>query len=241
MQEVFSRLLMSAGLGHMVDIVIHEIGAPLGKVNRQLVIIEKQLHELGDGKLDKKLSPMINSMKGWLEQIHNLRQRLEPQTPAKRGRATSFNVKDEVEDNFELYRALLEKQSISWSIVAPKEPIKIRIARAALGQIIANLIDNSIFWIIREKGVGNGGKIIVRLASLPAGFKLTLCDDGPGVNEADQFPIFEPYFSKKPNGIGLGLYIARLVIEPYGKLIYRAEGGLPGACFEATFERRVGR
>ena len=240
-QEVFSRLLMSAGLGHMVDIVIHEIGAPLGKGNRQLGIMEKQLHELGDGKLDKKLSPMINSMKGWLEQIHNLRQRLEPQTPAKRGRATSFNVKDEVEDNFELYRALLEKQSISWDIAAPKEPIKIRMARAALGQIIANLIDNSIFWIIREKGVGNGGTIIVRLASLPTGFKLTLCDDGPGVNEADQSRIFEPYFSKKPNGIGLGLYIARLVIEPYGKLIYRAEGELPGACFEATFERRVGR
>lgn len=240
-QEVFSRLLMSAGLGHMVDIVIHEIGAPLGKVNRQLFILEKQLHELGGGNLNKKLSPMINSMKGWLEQIHNLRQRLEPQTPAKRGRATSFDVKDEVEDNFELYRALLEKQNISWRIVAPKKPIKVRMARAAPGQVVANLIDNSIFWIVRKKGAGNGGRIIVRLASLQSGLKLTLCDDGPGVSEADQGRIFEPYFSKKPNGIGLGLYIARLVIEPYGKLVYRAEGELPGACFEATFEGRVGR
>ena len=34
LQEVFSRLLMSAGLGHMVDIVIHEIGSPMGKINR---------------------------------------------------------------------------------------------------------------------------------------------------------------------------------------------------------------
>ena len=39
-QEVFSRLLMSAGLGQMVDLVIHEIGAPIGKINRQVDVIE---------------------------------------------------------------------------------------------------------------------------------------------------------------------------------------------------------
>lgn len=239
-QEVFSRLLMSAGLGHMIDIVIHEIGAPLGKINRQLAVMEKQLTQLLEDRGWAKVEPMIQSIKSWLEQIHNLRQRLDPQTPAKRGRATSFDVKQEINDNFELHQALLKKQGISWRIAAPREPVQVRMSRAALGQIIVNLIDNSIFWIVREKGIGNGGKILVRLRPLKTGFRIVFCDDGPGVDEADESKIFEPYYSKKPNGIGLGLYIARLVIEPYGKLVYRPDGELQGACFEAVFERRVG-
>jgi len=239
-QEVFSRLLMSAGLGHMVDIVIHEIGSPLGKINRQFAVLEKELVALLGDKGRAKVQPMMQSIRSWLEQIHNLRQRLDPQTPAKRGRATTFDVKEEVGDNFELYSALLDKQRISWRIVAPKKPLRARMSRASLGQIVANLIDNSIFWIVREKGIGKGGQILVRLKPLKTGFKIMFCDDGPGVDEEDETRIFEPYFSKKPNGIGLGLYIARLVIDPYGKLIYRSDGELPGACFEAVFERRVG-
>jgi hypothetical protein len=47
-QEVFSRLLMSSGLGHMVDIVIHEIGAPLGKINRQLELLQKDIESISD-------------------------------------------------------------------------------------------------------------------------------------------------------------------------------------------------
>ena len=239
-QEVFSTLLMSAGLGHMIDIVIHEIGSPLGKINKQLAILEKQLNEyLSDEQLIV-INPQIVSIKAWLSQIHGLRGRLEPQTPAKRGRATTFDVKDEIEDNFELYKALIDKQKIKYEIISPHGEVMAKMSRAALGQILANLIDNSIFWIIRDKGVGNGGRIRIHLSRLKTGFRILFNDDGPGVEESDLGKIFEPYFTRKPNGMGLGLYIASLVIEPYGKLVYRADGELPGACFEAFFERRVG-
>jgi signal transduction histidine kinase len=132
------------------------------------------------------------------------------------------------------------RQKINWHIDAPEEAVEVKMSRAALGQILANLIDNSIFWIMRHKGIGKGGEIQVRLERLETGFKVTLSDDGSGVPEEDQASIFEPYFTKKPNGIGLGLYIARLVIEPYGKLIYRDDCDLPGACFEASFQAGVG-
>jgi len=204
-------------------------------------VLEKDLERLLDNEGKKKITPRLESIKGWLEQIHNLRQRLEPQTPAKRGRATTFNVRDEIEDNFRLYEALLQKQGIRYEIIAPRTPVRVKMSRACLGQIVANMIDNSIFWLVRDKGAGRGGQIQVKLETLEHGFRLLFSDDGPGVPEEDRSRIFEPYFSRKPNGMGLGLYIARLVIEPYGKLVYRDDCGLPGACFEARFERRVGR
>jgi signal transduction histidine kinase len=239
-QEVFSRLLMSAGLGQMVDIVIHEIGAPVGKINRQVEILERRVVASQDPKFVETVVPMITSIKGWLEQIHNLRQRLDPQTAGRRGRATSFDVREEVEDTFRLYGALLAGQHIDWDIKGPSEPVQVFMARSALAQVLANLVDNAIFWLIRSKGSGKGGTIRAAIERLDTGFAVTVSDDGPGVPEEDRSKIFEPYFTRKPNGIGLGLYIARLVIEPYGRLVYNDAGPLGGASFEADFDHGVG-
>jgi signal transduction histidine kinase len=239
-QEVFSRLLMSAGLGQMVDIVIHEIGAPIGKINRQVEVLERRVAGSQDLNLVQVVVPMLTRIKGWLEQVHTLRQRLDPQTAGKRGRATSFNVREEIEDTFRLYDALLSGQNISWYIADPSESVQVFMARSAVSQVLANLVDNAIYWLIRSKGRGNGGTIRATLQRLDTGFAVTISDDGPGVPEEDRSDIFEPYFSRKPNGIGLGLYIARLVIEPYGRLVYDDAEPLGGASFKAVFDHGVG-
>ena len=239
--EVFSRLLMSAGLGHMVDMVIHEIGAPLGKANIHLATLKETLADVLDGAELARVQPILSALAGCLEDIHNLRSRLEPQTPAKRGRATVFDLLDEIRLNFQLFEALLANQGIVHEVISPEPTLSVKMSQACLGQILANLIDNSIFWLARGRGTGNGGRIQLAVALLEHGFRITFQDDGPGVAEGDRGRVFDPYFTHKPNGMGLGLYIARLVIEPYGRLVCSPSSSLGGACFEATFERRVGR
>jgi signal transduction histidine kinase len=239
-QEVFSRLLMSAGIGHMVDIVIHEIGAPLGKVLRQLVILERRLEKLLSKDDLPQVSFDLTSVRGWLEQIQGLRERLDPQTPARRGRATSFDVATEIEVTFGLFEALLLRQNIKWQIIKPVQPLMVFMSKAALSQVLANLVDNAIYWVTKKYGSGQGGHIHATLIRIESGFSVTISDDGPGVAEEDRERIFEPYYTTRPSGIGLGLYIARLVIEPYGKLIYREGETLAGASFEAQFEKGVG-
>lgn len=238
LQEVFSRLLMQAGIGHMVDIVIHEIGAPLGKVNRQLAILESEVETMLTSDEMASVRVDLNSIRGWLEQIHSLRERLDPQTPARRGRATTFEVGGEIGLTFELYRALIEKQRIQTTF-DQHVAVKAHMPRAVLSQVLSNLIDNAVFWVTHKYGIGKGGSIHVDLDALEQGFSVTVSDDGPGVPEQDRERIFEPYYSTKASGIGLGLYIARLVIEPYGRVIYRDDCRLPGACFEARFEKGV--
>ncbi|HLG96898.1 MAG TPA: sensor histidine kinase [Bryobacteraceae bacterium] len=239
-QDTFSRMLLSAGLGHMVDIVIHEIGAPLGKVNRQLMLLERAINASSDEELSAKTGPMIASINGWLETIHNLRERLDPQTPAKRGRATTFDLREEIEDNFQLYTAIMSKQGITYDIAGPKTPIRIKMSRAAFGQILANLIDNATFWVTKHHGIGNGGKIHVTIKQVHEAIIININDDGPGIPEEDRTKVFEPYFTRKANGMGLGLYIARLIVEPYGRLAYRDDCKLSGACFQITLEKGIG-
>ncbi len=249
LQNHYSRVLLAAGLGQLVDIVIHEIGAPIGRVMREVEHLEKQLvGSLGDNVLDKllgdgtheQLTDTFVRLKAWLEQIANLRQRLVPKAAGKRGRATTFAVQHEILDNLALFAGLISKQKIECELRAPKEPVAVHMSLSNLGQIIANLLDNSIYWLTRHHGDGKGGKIDIQVTTLKHGFRLRFSDDGPGVDEEDREWMFDQEFSRKPNGMGLGLFIARQVIEPYGKLIYRDDCRLTGACFEASFEQRVG-
>jgi hypothetical protein len=102
----------------MVDIVIHEIGAPVGKITRQLVILERQLAKMLSLVQISEVAPSISSIRGWIEQIHALRQRLDPQTPGRRGRATVFDVGDAVwaQRTATQFRAILfDKTEWHWS------------------------------------------------------------------------------------------------------------------------------
>jgi signal transduction histidine kinase len=240
LQEHYSRMLMAAGLGQLVDVVIHEIGAPLGRANRALSDLEKAMVKMWGGPLDEEVTERFTTLRAWLEQIYNLRERLIPKSAGRRGRTSSFSVQEEIQGNLELYSSLIAKQSVKVLRRWPNEPVIVHMSRSNLGQIIANLLDNSIYWLTRHHGDGKGGSIEIRLTELKHGFRILFADDGPGIPPEDRDRVFDAEFSRKPHGMGLGLFIARQVIEMYGKLIYRDDGPLSGACFEASFEQRVG-
>jgi len=154
---------------------------------------------------------------------------------------TRATIEEEIVGNLMLFENLFAKQRIKCVVHSkPKDPVIVHMTRSALGQILANLIDNSVYWLTRHQGDGKGGQINIGLTRLKQGFLIRFCDDGPGVDEADRERIFDPYYSTKPNGMGLGLYVARQVVERYGKLVYRDDCELAGACFEVVFERNVG-
>ncbi|HEX8573563.1 MAG TPA: ATP-binding protein [Allosphingosinicella sp.] len=81
-----------------------------------------------------------------------------------------------------------------------------------------NLIDNAIFWlntgdqIVREGHASRSKRIVLDYC----GGAFVISDTGPGVLTEDQDAVFEPGFSRKPNGSGLGLYITRSLLEQAG-------------------------
>jgi DNA mismatch endonuclease Vsr len=239
-QETLSRLLLQAGVGQMVDVVVHEIGAPVGKIARELSILESEL----EGKLPAPIATIIaqsvKRMRSWLEQVQNLRERLQPFSAGRRGHASGFPVREEIELTLDLINAAITRFRISVALKLPPDPLKVFMSRAALAHVLVNLLDNAVFWVAQKHGKTGNGRIEVELERLEHGFRVVISDNGPGIDGDDIKHIFEPYWSRKPEGSGLGLHIARMVIEPYGNLSFRTEGPLEGACFEATFEKGVG-
>lgn len=240
LQEHYSRLLMTAGLGQLVDLVIHEIGAPVARAKREVAHLQTLFEKATSQSHSIEITEGLTKVQGWLEQIVSLRNRLDPKAAGRRGKTSSFDVREEIQGNLQLFENLIEKQKLKVTVRTPSTPVVVKMMRSSLGQILANLIDNSVFWLTRHHGDGKGGRIQITLTETEAGFKVTFCDDGPGIEESDRDRIFDHYFTTKPNGMGLGLYVARQVMERYGRIVYQDDCDLPGACFEALFEKNVG-
>lgn len=89
----------------------------------------------------------------------------------------------------------------------------VRTEREILAWTVENLLKNAADAILK----GNrGGRIYVRTTKgNPSGVRIVVEDDGPGIPESIQNRIFEPGFSTKPRGWGLGLALARRIVEDY--------------------------
>lgn len=104
-----------------------------------------------------------------------------------------------------------------------------------LEQVMSNLVENAVKY-------SNEGKITVRIKNLPKGVKVFVADEGPGISEEDSQRLFAPFergeeTKKKIRGSGLGLFIAKAVIEAHKGSIGVVNSG-KGACFYFTIPCR---
>ncbi len=103
-------------------------------------------------------------------------------------------------------------------------PLPARFDAKLLQRAVRNILDNAL-----RAAAAGGGHVVVRLRREPGLAHLSVLDDGPGVRPENLPRIFDPYFSTHDTGTGLGLPIARRVVEEHGGTIAarnRPEGGL---------------
>lgn len=103
---------------------------------------------------------------------------------------------------------------------------------AQVEQVLINLIDNALD-AITETGRKNGA-VTVR-SELDAGgaaIRVTILDSGPGLDQAEVARVFEPLYTTKKDGMGMGLPISRSIVLDHGGQIWAEPGA--GGCFRFT-------
>ncbi len=103
-------------------------------------------------------------------------------------------------------------------------PLPARFDAKLLQRAVRNILDNAL-----RAAAAGGGHVTVRVGKENGAARIAVLDDGPGVRPENLLRIFDPYFSTHDTGTGLGLPIARRVVEEHGGAITarnRAEGGL---------------
>lgn len=110
--------------------------------------------------------------------------------------------------------------------------------RLRVAQVIGNILDNAI------KYSPHGGKVTVRLEGLGKEFLVNIIDEGIGVSTEQFDHIFERFYrvhntaSQQYSGIGLGLYVAKAIIDRHGGRIWFSNNQNSGSTFHFTLPRR---
>ncbi len=232
-QEVISRYRRLSTLGSLVDPVIHDGNNYLHKIDLKSTIIydETQNANCNIEKIAKKANEIQDVRRNFAQ----LFKRIEPFGGRRRGRPQTIVVEDVIKNQFILNSEELSRNSISYTISNTRH--KVTIDESELAVILMNLIQNSIYWL---STIDVERRIHADVMDEQDGLAIIISDNGPGVKEGTEDNIFAPYYSTKPDGIGLGLAIAGEIMAEYdGELSLVKNSILGGASFKLLFRKRI--
>ena len=116
-----------------------------------------------------------------------------------------------------------------------EEEIIAKLDRTQLVRVLTNLVKNGIQAIPEDKNP----KILVSVGYENDDIFITVADNGIGISEENKSKVFEPKFTTKSSGMGLGLAMVKNIVETYkGSITFTSEQG-KGTVFKVTFPKTV--
>ncbi|MCJ7534361.1 MAG: HAMP domain-containing histidine kinase [Anaerolineales bacterium] len=193
--------------------IVHELGRPLGAIQSAVHIllkgtvdtqIERELLEGVDGEV-KRMQPLLDDLALLHGQVTgSLTLDLNP-----------VNVGDWLKTSILPWRAAALEKGLHWSAEFPENLPVINIDEGRMAQVLGNLLSNAV------KYTPEAGSVMVSAGTEESEVWYRVSDSGSGIDPAEREHIFEPFYRSQkmrrfPQGLGLGLTIARDIVEAHG-------------------------
>ncbi len=200
-----------AAFGLLAAGIAHEVGNPLAGISSLIQMIRRkdtnpytieklELAERQLGRIQRTIREVVDFSR--------------PASTAK-GRVRPVEVVEEALGIAKYYQRTKDR-AITTDV--PPDLALVRGIRDHLTQVLLNLVLNAI------DATGRGGRIHIEGRAEGNAVILSVEDDGRGVALDDAARLFQPYFTTKPSGTGLGLFVSRQIVEEMGgSLTFRSE------------------
>ena len=207
-------------LGRLTATVGHEIRNPLGVMQTSIYLIENKT-----AGLDESLCKAIKRIKQSIGRCDNIIHEL-----LDFARGIDLDSKPTQVDHW--LGLLIEEQNPPDSVTIDFQPglgdFRTSLDQDRLRRAVINVVENAVQAIDRTGAAG-----AVTVDTRPAGddFEIRIADTGPGIPPDECTQVFEPLFSTRTSGIGLGLAVTREVVMQHGGSIGIEDTPGGGACF----------
>ena len=189
--------------------VAHEIGNPLNSLHIHLQLMERRLRKLPESQR-KDLAKSVDVAKEEISRLDTIiRQFLGAIRPAQLERRLE-NVNQLVQESVRFLEAEITDRNIIVETELRADLPLLEVDRAQIKQAFFNVIKNAF------QAMKTGGILRIRTDMDDRFVSITFADTGGGIPEAEMSKIFEPYFTTKAGGSGLGLLIVRRILREHG-------------------------
>jgi signal transduction histidine kinase len=202
-----------AAFGLLAAGIAHEVGNPLTALSSLVQMLKRR-------GPDPYTAEKLDLAGRQLQRIERtVRELVDFSRPASTA-VTRVRVGEVVDEALGIakYYQRTKQRSITTEIPADLPPVLV--VRDYLTQVVLNLVLNAI------DATEDQGSIRVGAQREQEWLVLSVADDGRGISLADRCRLFQPFFTTKPHGTGLGLFVCRQIVEDFsGTLAYRSEPG----------------
>jgi C4-dicarboxylate-specific signal transduction histidine kinase len=151
-------------------------------------------------------------------------------------RKAPLDINETILETIALTRSEMERYSISLQTELGNRLPRIWGDRVQLQQVILNLIMNAI-EAMSEISEGSRELLIGTSMDEPGGVTVAVRDSGPGLKPESLACLFDPFYTTKPHGMGMGLSICRSITEAHGGRLWATPNTPRGATFQFTLHQ----
>ncbi|MBI5041572.1 MAG: two-component sensor histidine kinase [Gammaproteobacteria bacterium] len=212
-----------AVVGEMAAIMAHEVRTPLGILKSSAQLLERQPNL---GNKERELIGFITSETDRLNRLVTLLlECARPRPPEFKAR----DVHEIVTTVVNLLASKAEKKHVRLLTDLQAENSLLLCDGEQLTQVFLNLVINALDF------VPEGGHIDIHTRDSGTDLVVSVLDDGPGIAAELRARIFDPFFSRREGGIGLGLTIVQQIVQAHHAHIQITDSPWGGARFDIRF------
>ncbi|MFM8213042.1 MAG: sensor histidine kinase, partial [Pirellula sp.] len=198
-----------ADLSKLVVSMAHELRNPLNSIRLNLFSSEKLIR--GESPMDQREAlVMIHESVGEIERVNELIGQLLGFVKTDESQETWLNFDSEIQSVLQFLKTTHTHHGIQIDYRFADEIAIGKVSKKYLRQILINLLQNA------QQAMISGGQIRISLRCDSQTVIVSIEDSGPGVPSHLLEKIFEPFYSTRPDGAGLGLAVVRNLIEASG-------------------------
>jgi two-component system, LuxR family, sensor kinase FixL len=223
LRDELAHVTRVSTLGELTASLAHELNQPLTAIQSNAQTAQRLLERGGvaAGELTDILEDIVADNRRASEMIRHLRAAL------KKGKTAvqPLDVGELVQEVTALVLPDILKRDATLSLDLAEETPQVRGDKIQLQQVLMNLMVNSLDAMENSEG----GHLWVRIrVHEPGEVQISVEDSGPGIPGDRLEGIFEPFYTTKPEGLGMGLAICRSITRAHGGRLWvenRPEGG----------------
>jgi signal transduction histidine kinase len=223
LREELRRSEQLAALGKLLAGVAHEIRNPLAGI-RSTVQLWQRLRD------PDRVAGSMDAVVQATERLNEILTRLLHFARTEHAERSPTQINELVVETTKLVEAQAHAQGVRIQCdLDPRLPV-IPASPSSLRQVFLNLATNAL------QAMPDGGVLRCRTRHDRAGrtVEIVVSDTGPGVSRQDREHLFEPFFTTRPEGTGLGLALCREIVHQHGGTMSLASQDQPGAAFCMT-------
>lgn len=213
-EEIIRQLTLSnktAAMGALVASLAHELNQPLCSIRLNTQLLERLLHDR-PGSVNDDMDSLMDSLNRENRRAADIIVKLRKLFEDRSGAVGEVDLAEVVRDCVALVTpyALAKRVEL---VLDTDGTCRLNGDQTQLQQVVLNLLNNAIE--AAQVSASGAGKVNVRVRCTGARIRLVVDDNGPGISEDIQDSVFELFKSTKAEGMGVGLWLSKTVVNAH--------------------------